>query len=239
MGNIFEDMRPTGCDPEDPTYCPTVFHVPRRGLGISMGWTRKEDDLILARHSEHTYLALRQPKGISLPANEHVSLLLKALSTRLAGKYLVTAIIRCSDFYMVDKDGNRRDGGDDSAPANGNHSTETGMLTPLPTIASPQVWRIEPPCMQRMEQFRSIREHFDALVDMHRPTGDEEFDKSAKKHIAIKFFSDLFGLEYLKNYIGKITFFARFPSMMETSAVDILSAGAVEGWSVTLCSSKN
>ncbi|KAI6000061.1 heterokaryon incompatibility protein-domain-containing protein [Pisolithus albus] len=157
IGNIFEDMRPTGCDPEDPTYCRTVFRVLRHGLGISMCWTRKGDDLTLARHSEHAYLALRQPKGISLPANEHVSLLLKTLSTRLAGKYLVTAIIQCSDFYLVDKDGNRRGWGDDSAPANGNHSTETGMLRPLHAIASPQVWSIEPPCIQRMERFRSIR----------------------------------------------------------------------------------
>ncbi|KAI6019334.1 hypothetical protein PISMIDRAFT_436886 [Pisolithus microcarpus 441] len=69
------------------------------------------------------------------------------------------------------------------------------------------------------------------MVDMHRPTGNEQFDKSANKQrgdIVIKFFLDLFGLKYLENYIGKITFFARFPPMMETGAVDVLSAGTAE-----------
>ncbi|KAI6000069.1 hypothetical protein EDD15DRAFT_1886531 [Pisolithus albus] len=239
-GNIFEDTQPTGFDREGPTYRPTVFQVPCPGFGISTDWMKNHDDVALVLHSEHSYLALHQPKGISLPANEHVSLLLKSLSTRLAGKHLVTATIQCSDFYTVDEDGNRRGSGDDSAPADGHHSTEPGILTPLCMIASPQVWRRgESFCKLRMERFRSIREHFEA---MRRPTGNEQFDKSANKHeedAAIKFFLDLFGLKYLENYIGKITFFARFPSMMETSAVDVLSAGAAGGWSVTLCSSRN
>ncbi|KAI6000073.1 hypothetical protein EDD15DRAFT_1886709 [Pisolithus albus] len=145
-GNIFEDMQPTGFDREDPTYLPTVFRVRCPGLGISMDWMNKEDDLALARGFGRTNLALRQPNGISLPANEHVSLLLKALSTRLAGKHLVTATVQCSDFYTVDKDGNRRGSGD-----------EPGILTPLCMIASPQVWRGEHRCEQRMERLRSIR----------------------------------------------------------------------------------
>ncbi|KAI5982512.1 hypothetical protein EDD15DRAFT_114051 [Pisolithus albus] len=158
-GNIFDDMRPINFDREDPTYCPTVFPVPCPGFGLSMDWMKNEEDLTLARHSEHTYLALRQPKGISLPASEQVSLLLRALFTPLAGKHLVTAIIQCSDFYMVDEDGKRRDLGDDSALANGNHSTEASIFTPLCSIASPQVWRNErvPVCTPRMERFRSIR----------------------------------------------------------------------------------
>ncbi|KAI6158982.1 hypothetical protein EDD17DRAFT_1616590, partial [Pisolithus thermaeus] len=61
-----------------------------------------------------------------------------------------------------------------------------------------------------------------------------------KKDVAIKFFSDLFGLEYLKNYVGKITFFTRFSAMMETSPVsNVPSIGAAEGWSVIPCSSAN
>ncbi|KIK23740.1 hypothetical protein PISMIDRAFT_436714 [Pisolithus microcarpus 441] len=67
---------------------------------------------------------------------------------------------------------------------------------------------------------------------MHQPTGTTQFDKSAnkqRKDVAIKFFSDVFGLKYLRNYIGDITFFARFPSMMETSTVsDVPSASATE-----------
>ncbi|KAI5981744.1 hypothetical protein EDD15DRAFT_323233 [Pisolithus albus] len=65
------------------------------------------------------------------------------------------------------------------------------------------------------------------MMGVHRPTGNEQFDKSAKV-IAIKFFSDLFGLKYLENYIGKITFFARFPPIMENGSVDVLSVGAAE-----------
>ncbi|KIK19989.1 hypothetical protein PISMIDRAFT_682743 [Pisolithus microcarpus 441] len=237
-GNIFEDMQPAGFNREDPTYLPTVFRVPCPGIGISMDWMNKEDALALARGFERTKLVLCQPKGISLPANEHVSLLLKALSTRLAGKHLVTVTIQCSDFYTVDKDGNRRRSGDDSVPADGHHSTESGILTPLCMIASPQVWRGERFCKQRVERSRNIREHFDAMVDRRRPTGNEQFDKSANKHkedAAIKFFVDLFGLRYLENYIGKITFFARFPLMMETGPVDVLSVGAAEADGLRAC----
>ncbi|KAI6018946.1 hypothetical protein PISMIDRAFT_436164 [Pisolithus microcarpus 441] len=57
----------------------------------------------------------------------------------------------------------------------------------------------------------------------------EPSQKSTKKNIAIKFFEDLFALEYLQNYIGYITFFARFPSIMETCPVgDVPSVGAAE-----------
>ncbi|KIK13041.1 hypothetical protein PISMIDRAFT_689030 [Pisolithus microcarpus 441] len=43
---------------------------------------------------------------------------------------------------------------------------------------------------------------------MHQPTRTAQFDEPPdrqKKDIAIKFFSDLFSLEYLKNYIGNMT----------------------------------
>ncbi|KAI6110886.1 hypothetical protein EDD16DRAFT_1224990 [Pisolithus croceorrhizus] len=56
---------------------------------------------------------------------------------------------------------------------------------------------------------------------MHQPTGTQAYRNSANKQekdMAIEFFSDLFGLKYLKNYIGGITFLARFPSMMQTSS---------------------
>ncbi|KAI6038839.1 hypothetical protein EDC04DRAFT_2689028 [Pisolithus marmoratus] len=103
------------------------------------------------------YLALRQPKGISLPANEHLVLLLKALSSRLVGKYLVMTTIQCSDFYEIKMYGARTDSGDDSASKRVSYSTEPEVLTPLCIIASPQVWRRELPCVQRREQFKNIR----------------------------------------------------------------------------------
>ncbi|KAI6102886.1 hypothetical protein F5141DRAFT_1133485 [Pisolithus sp. B1] len=168
--------------------------------------------MILLKH-----LALHQPKAISLPANERFSLLLKALSIRLAGKCLVTTVIQCSDFYMVDEDGSRRD--PSGVPNNDDHSTQAGILTPLCTIAYPQVWRREVVRIQTKQRFRSIRQ---------------------RKDIAMKFFSDLFGLVYLKNYIGDLTFFTRFPLMMETSSAgDVQSVGDAEGWFVALYSSAN
>ncbi|KAI6118500.1 hypothetical protein EDD16DRAFT_983939 [Pisolithus croceorrhizus] len=66
---------------------------------------------------------------------------------------------------------------------------------------------------------------------MNQPTGTEpshSFANIFKKHLAM-FFSDLFGLKYLKNYIGAINIFASLPSMMETSPVsDVPSVGAAE-----------
>ncbi|KAI5992972.1 hypothetical protein EDD15DRAFT_958170 [Pisolithus albus] len=41
------------------------------------------------------------------------------------------------------------------------------------------------------------------------------FSNRRKKDRDVKFFSDVFGLQYLRNYIGEITFFARFPWMMD------------------------
>ncbi|KAI5985044.1 hypothetical protein EDD15DRAFT_2304051 [Pisolithus albus] len=193
-GNIFEDMPIVGFDHKDPAYCPTAFNVPCPGLGILMYPVEFGDDFALAYRHMDTSLALRQPKRISLPANEHISLLLKALSTRLAGKYLVTTIIQCSDFYTVDRHGNRWGSSDDSPPADSHHFTEARIQTLLCTIASPQVWRRECVCKQRMERFKSIREHFDALVDMSA--------NKQTKDVAIEFFSNLFGLKYLKIYVS-------------------------------------
>ncbi|KAI6002319.1 hypothetical protein F5J12DRAFT_784042 [Pisolithus orientalis] len=50
-------------------------------------------------------IALRQPRGLLLPKNEAFELLLKALSTRLAGNHLVTAVIQCSQFHEVNYEG--------------------------------------------------------------------------------------------------------------------------------------
>ncbi|KAI6001747.1 hypothetical protein EDC04DRAFT_1059908 [Pisolithus marmoratus] len=167
-GNVIEDMRTLGINPEDSAYCPVVSQV--------SGFGRLKNELAVAYHTK-TPLALCQLKGISLPANEHFVLLLKALSYRLAGKHLVITIIQCSDLYGTDEGGKRRDSGEDSAADSGNHSTQAGILTPFCKIASPQVWRRELPCMRRRELFESIREHFYGLANM--PTGTERCRKSA------------------------------------------------------------
>ncbi|KAI6118529.1 hypothetical protein EDD16DRAFT_1726773 [Pisolithus croceorrhizus] len=138
-GNIFEDMRIVGIDLEDSTYCPVVSPVVDPGTVAISRWMRNQDDIVVTyARTKETYLALHQPKAISLVAYEHISVLLKALSARLAGKYLVTTTIQCSDFYMVDKDGKLRDSDDGLAPETGNHSTTTGTLTLLCIIARPE-----------------------------------------------------------------------------------------------------
>ncbi|KAI5997512.1 hypothetical protein EDD15DRAFT_2410828 [Pisolithus albus] len=123
----------------------------------------------------------------------------------------------------------------DVVPNGGMHAEQPGILTPFCAIASPQVWRREPPCVQRREQFKNIRKHFYALVDIHQPTGHGLCLQLAvrramcynkhpliavqnrwKKDRAVKFFSDMFGLKYLRNFIGEITFFARLPYVMNT-----------------------
>ncbi|KAI6019109.1 hypothetical protein EDC04DRAFT_438853 [Pisolithus marmoratus] len=174
-GNIFEDMRTLGIGSEDSTYCPVASHVDSR-------WQdRKQDNVAVAYNAiEDRRLALRQPKGISLPANDSIVLLLKALSIRLAGKHLVMTVVQCSEFYEVDRDRQRSDSRNvsDLVSDSVEPSAEAGMLTPLCTIVSPQVWRRHPACVQRRERLKSIREHFYSLVNMRQLTGNEAHRKS-------------------------------------------------------------
>ncbi|KAI5992980.1 hypothetical protein EDD15DRAFT_2196822 [Pisolithus albus] len=214
-GNIFWDMRIIGIDPEDSAYQPVVSHVSGKSPMTNQA------DIAMAYHStSDTTLALHRAKGISLPNNKHFVLLLKAFSTRLAGKHLVTTLIQCSDIYTVDCYGNRIDSENgglsesgramltilpllDVVPDSGMHAAEPGILTPFYAIASPQVWRREPPCVRRREEFKSIRKHFYALVNIHQPTGHKLCRKLANKREmdrAVKFFSDMFGLKYLRDY---------------------------------------
>ncbi|KIO00276.1 hypothetical protein M404DRAFT_767573 [Pisolithus tinctorius Marx 270] len=58
-------------------------------------------------------------------------------------------------------------------------------------------------------------------MHMHQSTGPGARHRSAsrqKKDRAIKFFSDMFGLQPLRNYVGKITFFEGLSGMMTTTA---------------------
>ncbi|KAI6020552.1 hypothetical protein EDC04DRAFT_400000 [Pisolithus marmoratus] len=149
-------MRTHGIDSEHSTYCPVASRV-------DGGWRRRnQDNVTVAWHAiGDRHLALRQPKGISLPANDSTVLLLKALSIPLAGKHLVTTIIQCSEFYEVDKDGKRSDSGDDLVLDSAESSTEAGIWTPLYTIATPQVWRRYLACAQTKG---TIQEHSRVLL---------------------------------------------------------------------------
>ncbi|KAI6128730.1 hypothetical protein EDD16DRAFT_1547849 [Pisolithus croceorrhizus] len=208
-GNIFQDAHALGVDTSYSTYQPVASRV----SGI---WN--EGNIAVTYCNEENFrLALGQPNGLSLPSNQQLVELLKALSTRLADKQLVITVIQCSGFYRADRMGGRMSSGIDSASGSG---TEPVPLVPLCTIASPQVWRREPACAHRRGQFEYIRKHFLALVNRHQPAGTfHTWYKSANRRLmdeAIKYFSDMFGLEYLKNYVGEITFFKRLPSMAAT-----------------------
>ncbi|KAI6145875.1 hypothetical protein BKA82DRAFT_768248 [Pisolithus tinctorius] len=154
-GNIFEDMRTLGIKPMNSVCCPVVSRI------SSVGWSTrhvKNWEGLVVENDFRKPLVLCDPKGLSLPANDDFVLLLKALSTRAAGKRLVISVIQCSDFYRVDDeeridDGQRRRSGDDS----GNHSAVSRVLTPLYAVARPQVWKREPPCWHRKQRFETIR----------------------------------------------------------------------------------
>ncbi|KIN96599.1 hypothetical protein M404DRAFT_1006615 [Pisolithus tinctorius Marx 270] len=63
----------------------------------------------------------------------------------------------------------------------------------------------------------------------HRPLGADVGHESVSrrmKHGAVKFFSDMFGLESLKKYVGQITFFERLPLIVEARPCSEISAGA-------------
>ncbi|KAI6141592.1 hypothetical protein BKA82DRAFT_4200189 [Pisolithus tinctorius] len=76
-GNIFEDMQAIGIDSTDLPYLPVAPCV----SSIEYCWPtlQDRDDIVMAYHDEKKHLALHQPKGLSLPANDHFVLLLKVL----------------------------------------------------------------------------------------------------------------------------------------------------------------
>ncbi|KAI6142965.1 heterokaryon incompatibility protein-domain-containing protein [Pisolithus tinctorius] len=201
-GNIFEDARTLGVDPYE------------------LKWSNRADDpATYCRNGK--YVALRQPKGLSLPTNEHLVLLMKSLS--------IPCCRQTFGFHGDDDNGKQGDSGDPSD--SGNHSTEPQVFTLLYTATSPQVWQRKPFFEERRKQFHSIREHFYSLMNMDQSRGPDAGHKSVnrqKTDRTIKFFSDIFGFPLLSNYVGKITFFERLPWMMETNPRSECSVGNVE-----------
>ncbi|KIO03647.1 hypothetical protein M404DRAFT_612498 [Pisolithus tinctorius Marx 270] len=212
-------MRTHVNDPTSSVYFPVVSRVAVGERGTNFVTYSHNGKLVFPR----------QPKGLSLPTNECLVLLLKSLSTRAAGKHLVITVIQCSGFYEDDDDGEQGDSGD--ASDSGNHPTEPQVLTLLYTTASPQVWQRKPFFEDRRKRFRSIREHFYSLMNMDQsrgPAAGHESVNRQKTDRAVKFFSDMFGLPCLRNYVGKITFFERLPWMMKTDPRNEDSVGNLE-----------
>ncbi|KAI6160213.1 hypothetical protein EDD17DRAFT_1761239 [Pisolithus thermaeus] len=201
-GNIFEDMHAFGIDPADPAYRPVISRVSsdahilqhaRDRLGVAMKFRPQGEQA-----------TLHPPQSFSLPNNQQLVLLLKALSVRLSDKHLVMATIQYSNVNEINREGRRREAESDLVSTTGGHSTESGVFVPLCTIANPQVWRREPVCTRRRERFKTIRKHFYILANLHRPPGVEvgnNFENRRMKRGAIKFLSEIFGLEILKNYV--------------------------------------
>ncbi|KAI5991355.1 heterokaryon incompatibility protein-domain-containing protein [Pisolithus marmoratus] len=105
-GNMFKDF---GIDLTNSPYRPVASLVTSCSRSPRRVQTQHE---AVVTSSSGENMILHQPKGLSLPNNEEFELLLKALSTTLAGKLLVTAVIQCSQFYKVDHEGRRKNLGD-------------------------------------------------------------------------------------------------------------------------------
>ncbi|KAI6023400.1 heterokaryon incompatibility protein-domain-containing protein [Pisolithus marmoratus] len=168
-GNIFEDIQKhSGIESTDLVYHPVVSRVSScRRVSHSRRAQTQHDILVTVpiKHfvnkqgnAEPTLkpLVLYRPKGLSLPNSEEFELLLKALSTRLAGKCLVTTVVQCSESYRVDDEGMQMDAGGDSA-LDGGVRSDQGTITSLCIIARPLAWRKEPACAERRKQFKNIR----------------------------------------------------------------------------------
>ncbi|KAI6002318.1 heterokaryon incompatibility protein-domain-containing protein [Pisolithus orientalis] len=160
-GNIFEDMQQHGIDPMTSIYRPVVSRVSSCKL-VPRRVQTQHDAVTLSNRNYN--LALYQPKGVSLPKNEEFELLLKAWSTRLSGKCLVTTVIQCSEFCHLDHEGRRIEVGDVSK--GDNRLADPDIFTTLCVIGRPLAWHREPACTRRREQLSIIREHFYALTNL-------------------------------------------------------------------------
>ncbi|KAI6123443.1 heterokaryon incompatibility protein-domain-containing protein [Pisolithus croceorrhizus] len=174
-GNIYEDMGTLGIATTDSAYYPVVSSV--SDSGYTLHRLTSQNGLEVIRYGGHKHPPLYQPKGLSLPANERFVLLLKALSTRLEGKHLVTTVIQSLDVQRVGAGNEGKQ--TERAPETSKYHPEPDILTSLYTLASPQVWRREPTCTHSKEQIRIIREHFYILLQMHQRPGTKGLQKSA------------------------------------------------------------
>lgn len=194
--------------------------------------TNKDDDhldTVITSVVEGCPLLLFKPTSLSIPGSREFVSLLKRLSMSLTEKYLVTAVVSCSahrklshrsalgqikEFEMEVR--TRENGRAEMCQSHDQQSFKSGLLY---SIAQPQVWRRDSLDKQKRKQLKEIREQFYVLVKLRSPImiinggrlAAREQDSNATKDAA-RFFSNLFGVEYLERYIGDITFFKRLAS---------------------------
>ncbi|KAI6096224.1 hypothetical protein F5141DRAFT_1067804 [Pisolithus sp. B1] len=104
--NIFENMQELNIDTTGLAYCPDISHV--SGCKHAFCHVQLPHDIVMTSGSSGKSLALSRPMGLSLPNNEEFDLLLKALSTHLAGRHLMTTVVQCSELYEVNHEGEWR-----------------------------------------------------------------------------------------------------------------------------------
>ncbi|KAI6044300.1 hypothetical protein EDC04DRAFT_2644105 [Pisolithus marmoratus] len=141
-------------------------------------------------------------------------LLLKALSTSLPDKCLVTRVVQ--------------------SPVYGSRHKDSQSDLSLFTFAQPLVWQHDGVNTEMNKQFEDIRKHFNVLVHpakqrnnysiahelfgfpfMGTQDGSTPQTGDDQKQGATKFFMDMFGIEHLENYIGSITFFKHLPKLLD------------------------
>ncbi|KAI6106320.1 hypothetical protein EDD16DRAFT_1745798 [Pisolithus croceorrhizus] len=212
--NIFENMQELNIDTMGLAYNPDISHV--SGCKHAFCHVQLPHDIVMTSGSSGKSLALSRPMGLLLPNNEEFDLLLKALSTHLAGRHLMTTVVQCSELYEVNHEGEWRNL--ETALDHSAQSSDQGTFTPLCLIARPLAWHKELASKERRKQFKNIREHFFYILESLVPASIRQarhfmgtaahfkpWDKW--KMNGVVNFSAMFGLRVLKNHLGKITFF--------------------------------
>ena len=96
-------------------------------------------------------LVLQNPIALSLRDNEHISYLIKVLSSRLAGKCLVTTVVQCSacctpdDFRQQDRTMGHPIYSPCPPPGSASEPCDSlakpRVITPLYNLSTPLIWR--------------------------------------------------------------------------------------------------
>lgn len=108
----------------------------------------------------------------------------------------------------------------------GNLKVVVGVETCPGCCIGPRQWRLKSDDQNRdyerkVEQFERIREHFHTLVNLPQPQRTGIYDKPSNRQAvteAIQLFSDTFGVKYLQDYVGEITFLRKLPLIVEAES---------------------
>ncbi|KAI6015689.1 hypothetical protein EDC04DRAFT_566366 [Pisolithus marmoratus] len=174
----------------------------------------------------HPRLDLRRPIAYSLPTSRDVALLLKVLSTRANNKFLVTTVVQCSAYCATDSllEWITKVDSDGGEHLENSASTDSQSITVLCSVAKPQAWERDTADREQREQFKIIREKFTVLLNSRllvtTEDGSSTVDDDNATEDALHFFSNIFGIKHLENYVGDMTFFKMLGSTPERKSGD-------------------